>query len=148
MLRDGFDQHPVFFDFPNFLAIAHKMQGDFDEASRWYERTCELTGRHPVFEGLLASTLRLAGRMPEVESILGRLHTAGDDPRLDGVARGSLAVAANDLETAVQHFNEAADQRLPIVFWYRRVMHDRELPADHPGVRALWTKLWPAELST
>jgi TolB-like protein/predicted ATPase len=147
MLLDGIDQHPVFFDFPNFLAIVHKRQNCFAEASRWYDRTCELTGHHPAFEAMHASTLLVAGAKTEALQLLDRLSEKDDDPRADSVARAMIATAERDVGAALRHFHEAVDQRLPLVFWFRAVIHDRELPVDDPGVRALWQRLWPEESS-
>ena len=147
MLLDGIDQHPVFFDFPNFLAIVHKRQNCFAEASRWYDRTCELTGHHPAFEAMHASTLLVAGAKTEARQLLDRLSEKEDDPRVDSVARAMIATAERDVGATLRHFHEAVDQRLPLVFWFRAVIHDRELPVDDPGVRALWQRLWPVESS-
>jgi TolB-like protein/Flp pilus assembly protein TadD len=143
LLREGIEQHPVFFDLPNFLAMALKREGRYEEAARWFARTSELTGHHPVFEALHASTLRLAGSDGEAERILCRLRDSEDDPRIDSIARTIVAVAERDLESAVGHFNAAADQRLPLVFWFRPGLLELEFPPDHPGVRALWRRLWP-----
>ncbi|HSO21314.1 MAG TPA: tetratricopeptide repeat protein, partial [Chondromyces sp.] len=143
LLREGIEQHPVFFDLPNFLAMALKREGRFEEAARWFARTSELTGHHPVFEALRASTLRLAGSDGEAERILGRLRDSEDDPRIDSIARTIVAVAERDIESAVGHFNAAADQRLPLVFWFRPGLLDLEFSPDHPGVEALWRRLWP-----
>jgi TolB-like protein/Flp pilus assembly protein TadD len=147
MLLDGIDHHPVFFDFPNMLGVALKRQDKFDESASWYERACELTARHPIFEAVRASALRLGGSTVEAEEIVRMLRDSGDDPRVDSIARALIAVAKHDLDAALRHFHEAADQRLPLIFWcLRAVLRDREFPAKDPGVQALWRRLWPHEL--
>ncbi len=143
MLRDGIEQHPVFFDLPNFLAIVLKRRNLFDEAARWHDRTSELTGRHPFFEAMRASNLKLAGKGEEAGRVLDRLE--GDDPRMDSAVRGMRAIAERDVDGALELLSTAVDQRLPLVFWFRPAVHDDEFPADHPGVRALWRRLWPRD---
>jgi len=143
MLREGIEQHPVFFDLPNFLAIVLKRRNLFDEAARWHDRTSELTGRHPFFEAMRASNLKLAGEGEEARRVLDRLE--GDDPRMDSVVRGMRAIAERDVDGALELLSTAVDQRLPLVFWFRPAVHDIEFPADHPGVRALWRRLWPQD---
>ncbi len=143
MLRDGIEQHPVFFDLPNFLAIVLKRRNLFDEAERWHDRTSELTGRHPFFEAMRASNLKLAGEEEEAGRVLDRLE--GDDPRMDSIVRGMRAIAERDVDGALELLSTAVDQRLPLVFWFRPAVHDDEFPADHPGVRALWRRLWPQD---
>jgi len=145
VILDGVDHHPVFFDFPNFLAIVLKRQNRFDEAAKWYDRTCELTGRHPIFEALHASSLRLAGKESEAEAVIERLKASADDPSADSLARAAIAVAERDLEAAMRHLREAADRRLPLICWFRPSLHDLELPPDDPGVQELWSLLWPEE---
>ncbi|HSN57580.1 MAG TPA: protein kinase, partial [Candidatus Sulfomarinibacteraceae bacterium] len=143
MLRDGIEQHPVFFDLPNFLAVVLKRRNLFDEAARWYDRTSELTGRHPVFEAIRASNLKLAGEEGEARRVLDRLDE--DDPRMDSVVRAMRAIADRDIDGAVEYFSAAVDQRLPLVFWIRPAVHDKEFSANHPGVRTLWRRLWPQD---
>ena len=143
MLRDGIEQHPVFFDLPNFLGIVLKRRNLFDEAGRWHDRTSELTGRHPFFEAMRASNLKLAGEEEEAGRVLDRLE--GDDPRMDSAVRGMRAIAERDVYGALELLSTAVDQRLPLVFWFRPAVHDNEFPADHPGVRALWRQLWPQD---
>ena len=147
LLRDGIEQHPVFFDLPNFLAFVLKREGHFEEAGRWIARTSELTGHHPVFEAMHASMLRLAGSDGEARQILDRLRDSEDDPRIDPIVRAMIAVAERDIGSAVEHFNAAADQRLPLVFWFRPGLHEHEFPPGDPRVRALWQRLWPDSIT-
>jgi TolB-like protein/cytochrome c-type biogenesis protein CcmH/NrfG len=146
ILRDGVDQHPVFFDFPNMLGIVLKRQDRFDESATWYERACELSGRHPLFEAWRASALRLAGAEAEADAILRTLREHEDDPRVDSVARAVIAAAERDFDAALGHLHEAADRRLPLIFWcLRAVWCEGEFPKNHAGVEALWQRIWPGD---
>jgi tetratricopeptide (TPR) repeat protein len=128
------------------LGIVLKRQNRFDESARWYERACELSGRHPLFEAWRASALRLAGAEAEADAILRTLREHEDDPRVDSVARAVIAAAERDFDAALGHLHEAADRRLPLIFWcLRAVWCEGEFPKDHAGVEALWQRIWPGD---
>ncbi len=149
ILREAIAQHPRYFDLTNFLAIALTHAGRFAEAAKWMERTCELTGHHPVFEARLASILQLGGAEPEARRILDRLHEQRDDPRMDLITLAAIALAERDVEAALPHLNAATDRRLPLVFWLLHgVLTGHELPPDHPGLRALRERRFPGAPST
>lgn len=140
-LRSAIEMHSLFFDLYNFLAVILKREGRLDDAVIAVAGACDLTGHHPTFEALHASSVRLAGDETKAEAIL---RSIDDDARIDPISRAMIAVAERDVDRAVGHCHAAADRGLPLVYWFRRVLVDEEFPPDHPGVAALYRRLWPA----
>lgn len=142
VLKRGVIEHPLFFDFPNQLAIAETHEGHYGEAMGWMKRVCEMTDGLPVFEARYASLLRLAGKTDVSERVLQRLRTR-EGARITLLDRAAMALAERDHTNALKLLNECADRSLPLLYWLRWSMPLEEYASHQQEYEALWKKLWP-----
>ena len=90
------------------LGMAYSQVGRYDPAVESLERAVSLSGRRPLFVGVLASVLGLAGQRDKIPGLLDELRAKG---HATGVTLAGIHVGLGDYERAVDATEEAYTNR-------------------------------------
>lgn len=101
----------------NNLGIVYLRSGDYDEAIALYEKGLSLNPTDVPMLSNLARAYQQEGDEAKAEELLDRLEESNEASPFFYVYRGDQALAANDLETALDYMRQAfrADSELPEV---------------------------------
>jgi tetratricopeptide (TPR) repeat protein len=134
---------PTVFEHHGIRALVLAKLGRYDEAAKSNALAAQLSEGHPFYLANQVLDLQRAGRPEEARGVREQALQA-----LEAIpsheARCFLAIADGDLESAVASTEAAADERSPMVLWFRSWSGCEPL-WEHPRFEALVRRIWPDE---